>query len=198
MSRSELILGYWFGTSSDPAVVFKTQSAKWFNGGKAVDNEIREHFMDDVRGALEGELDDWLDAPRSCMALVILLDQFTRNVYRGTPRAFSGDPDALGAAEHAIKAGYEADLEFHHRVFLYVPFEHSESLAVQDRGVQHFDRLVVDSGPHLETATTYRNYATAHRDIVARFGRFPHRNGILARDSTAEEVAFLKTPGSSF
>lgn len=198
MRRSEEVLEYWFGPSDDPAEVFAAQSQRWFRGGAAVDAEIEARFGDTMKAALAGELDGWLEAPRSCMAAVILLDQFTRNVFRGTPQAFSGDPQALAAAEHAIHAGYEAKLGVHHRSFLYIPFEHSERLAVQDRGVAHYVRLIEEDGPCLDRAKLFHDYAIQHRDIIARFGRFPHRNGILGRQSTAEEIEFLKEPGSSF
>ena len=123
------------------------------------------------------------------MALVILLDQFPRNLFRGQARAFAGDARALALAKRAVAAGLDEAMPRAHRLFLYMPFEHSEDLADQETCIERMTAL---------GSAGYLDYARRHRDIIARFGRFPHRNAALGRDSTAEEIAFLKEPGSSF
>lgn len=174
------ILAFWF---SDDV------KAKWFGGGESFDAELRERFDGLLQKAKLGELAHWSENPEGALALVILLDQLSRNIHRGTPEAFAADPTALAIAKHAIAHGYDLRLTPEGRGFLYMPFEHSEVLADQERGVALFEAL------GLEEAL---DYMRRHREIIARFGRFPHRNAILGRSSTAEEIEFLKQPGSSF
>ena len=174
--RAEEVLQFWFG--QDPK--------RWFEKNATFDAEIRTRFL-----PLYEELssnDDWLSAPRDCLARIIVLDQFPRNMFRGTPRAFASDPLALAAAKHAVAKGFDRDMPAVEKQFLYLPFEHSEALADQERACELMKTLNED----------LYGWAVKHKVIVERFGRFPHRNQILGRESTPEEIEFLKQPGSGF
>lgn len=194
--RWEDVLSYWFGELESNGMPAEGRQKLWFDPPPGTDEEVRSRFGDDVARALRGELAHWADSPNGLTALVLLLDQFTRNIHRGTPAAFSGDERALALAREAVTAGIDADMPTIHRVFLYIPFEHAEDLATQDEGVAHFDRLlsVVPESVRQRVAG-FRQYAVAHRDVIARFGRFPHRNAILGRESTAEELDYLQEHG---
>ena len=137
---------------------------------------------------MRGELERWRSTPLAALALVVVLDQFSRNMFRGTPRAFAGDPAALAAATSMVERSFDRLLSAQERIFVYLPFEHAEDLAAQRRSLALFDALDPDD----------MEYARRHYEIIARFGRFPHRNAILGRESTAEEAEFLEQPGSSF
>jgi uncharacterized protein (DUF924 family) len=176
----EHILAFWFSDDVRP---------KWWVKEDAFDDEMRERFGAALEAALSGAFDDWTERPEGALALVILLDQAPRNCYRGTPGAFSADDKALGIAKDAIARGYDLALPAEWRNFLYMPFQHSERLEDQERGVELFAANDVADG---------LKFMRAHRDIIARFGRFPHRNAILGRASTPEELDFLQQPGSSF
>ena len=176
------VLRFWFGGDAEYGVAHK----RWFQKDPAFDAEVRARFS-----KLHEELSAsraWLDVPHECLARIVVLDQFPRNMFRGTPRAFASDALALTAARHAIASGFDRDWLNVEKIFAYLPFEHSESLADQERacalmrplGEEQFD------------------YALRHHRIIERFGRFPHRNAILGRASTAEEMEFLKLPGSGF
>ena len=154
----------------------------------ALDEAIRARFLPTYEAAVAGELEGWLDEPNSCLAYVIVLDQFSRNMFRGTGRMFAADEQARRATERALERGYDRQLPEARRSFLYMPLMHSEDLADQDRCVELFEAQGGDSA----------SFARAHRDIIARWGRFPHRNALLGRTSTPEELAFLEQPGSSF
>ena len=174
------ILTFWFSPDVKP---------KWFTGGESFDAELRQRFGAVLEQARRGAFAHWADSPDGALALVIVLDQFPRNIHRGTPEAFAADPVALAAAKQAIAQGYGGGLAPDGQAFLYMPFQHSEVLADQDQGVALFEALGVDE---------YTDFMRRHRDIIARFGRFPHRNAILGRSSTSEETEFLQQPGSSF
>jgi uncharacterized protein (DUF924 family) len=179
------VLRFWFGQGG--------RRTEWFAKDAQFDARIAEEFLALHGQASAGALERWQAAPPDCLALIVVLDQFPRNMFRGTPRAFATDSLALGAAQHAVARRYDAALGPCERLFLYLPFEHAESLAMQDRACE----LLQPLSAFPETHDAYR-YAVAHRDIIARFGRFPHRNAILGRASTPEELEFLKGPGSSF
>ncbi len=185
---AQAVLDYWFGAEGDPARDF------WFTKREAADREIAQRFGPLIERALRGELADWAAQPRSALAQILLLDQFTRNAFRDTPRAFAGDARALRAATAMIGARQDAALPPQWRAFVYMPFEHAEDLAMQDEAVRLFTRLAAEA-PALQQMLAY---AQKHREVVDRFGRFPHRNAILGRQSTAEEAAFLREPGSRF
>lgn len=180
MQDIERILFFWFEESSEK---------QWFGKDLEFDADIRQRFGDLVEAAMAGTLDHWCDSPRSALAYILLLDQFTRNIYRGMAKAFAADAKARAATERTLSEGWHEDWPEAYKVFLYLPLEHSEDLADQERCVALFEAL----GDAEKT-----DYAVRHRDIVQRFGRFPHRNAILGRESTAAELDFLKQPGSSF
>jgi uncharacterized protein (DUF924 family) len=174
------ILDFWFSEDVKP---------KWFDGGETFDAELRHRFGALLEKARLGELAHWAGTPEGALAVVIVLDQLSRNIHRGAPEAFAADAQALAAAKQAIAQGFDLRLSSQMRGFLYMPFEHAETLADQDRGVALFEAL---------GDKDLLDYMRRHRDIIARFGRFPHRNAILGRGSTAEEIEFLKQPGSRF
>jgi uncharacterized protein (DUF924 family) len=157
----------------------------WFEKNEAFDNGFRTRFLAAHTAAARGELDGWLETPEGALALILLLDQFPRNCFRGSPRMFATDAKAVSVAEAAIAAGHDLALPEDIRVFVYLPFEHAEDLALQERCVALCAPLRAD----------YLRFAVVHRDIIARFGRFPHRNAVLGRDSSAEELAFLAEGG---
>jgi uncharacterized protein (DUF924 family) len=191
MSRVEKILEFWFGKPQDPE--YGKSRKIWFTKDAEFDETVRSHFLADYEMAAQGLLDDWKDAPESCLALILLLDQFPRNLFRATPQAFATDPQALDAAEHAIDRGYDKQMLPVKRWFFYLPFEHSEKLEHQQQAIALFRQLSDDP----ESASAI-DYAERHRAIIERFGRFPHRNAILGRKSTPEEREFLQQPGSGF
>lgn len=177
------ILRFWFD---------ETEERFWFARNDDFDRTIRDRFGSTVAAAAEGRLDHWAATPRGALALVLLLDQFPRNLFRGSSRAFATDAAALATARAAIDRGLDLDpaLERRQRVFFYLPFMHSESLADQEACV----RLMRERGG----SEVNIDFAERHRAIIERFGRFPHRNAVLGRQSTPEELAFLQQPGSSF
>jgi uncharacterized protein (DUF924 family) len=174
------ILHFWFG---------QLGPARWFKPDPALDEEIARRFgavYDELR---RGVADDWRISAQGILAAIIVLDQFSRNMFRGTPRAFATDSAALCLATMAIDTQLDRSLSTSERQFLYMPFQHAEDRAIQTRSVQLFETL---------GDADVLDYARRHRSVVERFGRFPHRNAILGRASTAEEIEFLKQPGSSF
>ena len=187
--RPDDVLLFWFGAPAERGKRHK----RWFEKSDAFDREVRERFLHPYEAGFEGKLSGWKAEPRDCLALIVLLDQFPRNMFRGTPRAFAADPVALDTARYAVEQGYDKVLLPVERLFAYLPFEHSESLADQLRACE----LIKPLERFPETDDAYR-YALAHLDVIQRFGRFPHRNAILGRASTPEESDFLKQPGSSF
>jgi uncharacterized protein (DUF924 family) len=186
------ILHFWFGAPG--STIRGAFREAWFRKDPAFDEEIRRHFLAATEAAARGEHDRWQSDPDGALALLILLDQFPRNLHRGSPRAFAADPKARAVADAAIGRGFDRGRPAAERLFFYLPFEHSEALPDQDRSVELF-RTLAGSEPWIETAIAS---AIKHRDIIRRFGRFPHRNQALGRESTEEEIAFLKEPGSSF
>ncbi len=197
--RCRDLLACWFGDGDTNAAVIAARAAQWFGGGPTVDAEIRERFAHSHAAAVAGALESWLALPLGRLALVILADQVSRHLFRGDPRAFAQDALALGWATDGIAAGIERDLRAIERMFLYLPLEHSESLADQQRSVALFRSLAASVAPEERAAFDgFTEYAERHHAIIARFGRFPHRNAILGRSSTPEEIAFLREPGSSF
>jgi uncharacterized protein (DUF924 family) len=195
----DTLLDFWFGTEPDDAVVAKAQASLWWSKNKLTDDEIRSRFEAQVRAAAQGELDPWAATARGRLALILLLDQLPRNIYRETAQAFRHDGKALALSLEGLDLGKDRQLRPIQRVFFYLPLEHSECLAHQERSVECFSDLVATvPAEHKSIFEEYLNFAVRHRDIIARFGRFPHRNEILGRASTAEESAFLAEPGSSF
>jgi len=186
------VLDFWFG---EPGSAEHGSARKvWFAKDDGFDAAIRDRFGVLIERALRGELEAWGAAAETALAQILLLDQFTRNAYRGTPRSFAGDARALAAASRMVGARQDQALPAFMRGFVYLPFEHAESLAMQDEAIRLLRRLCDESadGPSM------LDYAHRHRAVIERFGRFPHRNEILGRRSTAEEVAYLARPGSGF
>ena len=186
------ILAFWFGRPDDPA--HGQARSVWFRKDAGFDEEIRSRFLADVETALAGQLAHWAATPDGLLALLILLDQFPRNLFRGEARAFAGDEQARELAATAIADGWDKPLLAVEKLFLYLPLEHSESLADQQRSLALFTELAaVHAG-----CEGFLDYATRHFEVIARFGRVPHRNAALGRDSTADEAAYLAQPGSGF
>ncbi len=181
------VLGFWFGP--EPGAV----RPQWFRKDAAFDGEVRRRFGALHAAAARRELEAWRASPEPMLALVVILDQFSRNLHRDDARAFAQDAYARDCAVEALRRGDDLLLLPVQRQFLYLPFEHSEDLADQDRGVE-----LMRSLEGFEPTRGLTEWAVKHRDIVARFGRFPHRNAALGRASTDEEVAFLREPGSGF
>jgi uncharacterized protein (DUF924 family) len=191
MSQAKAILEFWFGHPEEPS--YGKPRTFWFSKTPDFDRELASRFLEDYQKAAAGFLDDWVDWPETCLALILLLDQFPRNMFRGTPQAFATDWEALSAAQQAVARGYDREFLPVQRWFIYLPFEHSESLEDQRRCVKLFQQISHDP----ESASAIE-YAFKHMEIIDRFGRFPHRNNILGRTSTPEEIEFLKQPGSLF
>jgi len=183
---AQAVLDFWFGSGGI--------RAEWFRKDPAFDAQIRERFGAWVDRAVAGELADWQASPQAALARIVLLDQFTRNIHRGSARAFAGDALALAAARAMVASGQDAMLPPVPRAFVYMPFEHAEDLAAQNEAVRLFTALAAQA-PELDENL---DYARRHRAIIERFGRFPHRNAALGRPSTPEEAAFLQQPGSGF
>ncbi|MBH8563895.1 DUF924 domain-containing protein [Nostoc sp. CENA67] len=191
MTQAQTILGFWFGHPQE--IDYGKPKPYWFKKTPEFDEKLRDLFLEDYQKAAAGYLDDWIDSPESCLALILLLDQFPRNMFRGTPDAFATDWEALSAAQHAVAQSYDHQLLPVQRWFIYLPFEHSENLDHQRQCVKLFQRLSDDPD-----SAGVIDYAFSHMQIIERFGRFPHRNSILGRASTPEEKEFLQQPGSTF
>ena len=191
-AAAQAVLDFWFGAEGEPE--HGRLRALWFRKSEATDRTIAARFGSLIERALRGELGAWASEAPSALAQILLLDQFTRNAFRDTPRAFAGDTRALRAASAMVGARQDEALAPEQRSFVYLPFEHAEGLAMQDEAVRLFTRLAA-AAPAMHEALAY---AHKHREVVVRFGRFPHRNAILGRQSTAAELAFLREPGSRF
>lgn len=184
------VLDFWFG-APDSADFGKTRPL-WFTKSDATDELIRKQFGTTVETALSGQLGRWVTTLRGTLATIVVLDQFTRNIYRNTPRSFDGDPDALRLASAVVDRGDDRLLTLVERWFVYMPFEHSEFLNDQRESVRLSEQLAQDG------LAEPLPWAIKHFDVIQRFGRFPHRNSILGRESTPEEIEFLKQDGSRF
>jgi uncharacterized protein (DUF924 family) len=195
----EAVLEFWFGTNPDDAVVAKEKSALWWSKNPQMDDEIRQRFETLVKKADAGELADWQATAQGRLALILLTDQFPRSIYRDAAKAFAYDAKALAWCQDGLQQGLDRKLRPIERVFFYLPLEHSEELDHQEQAVKQFRELLDQAGTEQkEVFAEYLKFAISHRDIIARFRRFPHRNKILGRESTPEELAFLNRPGSSF
>ena len=189
------VLEFWFGRGATAAEINAEKEALWWSKNDALDREITARFAPLVAAVAAGGRSEWEASPRGQLALIICTDQFPRNMHRGSPEAFAHDPFALRIAKRCDAA----QLRPIERVFAYLPFEHSEELAEQERSVALFEKLAADAPPSEQKlfADTL-DFARKHYDIIKRFGRFPHRNAALGRETSAEEAAFLREPGSSF
>jgi uncharacterized protein (DUF924 family) len=199
-SRIDEVLSLWFGVADQAP---EARQKRWFVADPAFDDELRRRFGDTLGAAARGELDAWADTPRGALALVIVLDQFSRNIFRGSGHAFSQDARALKVARAAL-AAHDAALSWMERYFLRMPFMHAEDRLVQRESVETFRALHAEAiaagapAGDLAALAAAVDYAQRHAVIIERFGRYPHRNAILERTSTGEEVEFLAEPGSRF
>lgn len=191
--KPQEVLDFWFLPPGSEG--YGKQRDVWFRKDDKFDAEIARRFGPAIEQAVSGGLREWdQEGPHGTLARILLLDQFTRNAGRGTPAAFAGDALALAAAQQLVASGADQALAPVQRAFAYMPFEHAEDAAMQERSVELFTALA-QQNPGFEVTL---DYAHRHRGVIARFGRFPHRNPILGRASTPEETAYLATPGSGF
>jgi uncharacterized protein (DUF924 family) len=191
-AQARAVFDFWFQPS--PGQQADAPRREWFQKDDAFDREIAQRFGDQIDQALAGGLHGWeAECPQSALARILVLDQFCRNVYRGTPLAFAGDHQALQAALDMVDAEQDLELPPLRRAFVYLPFEHAEDMAMQEQAVALFTRMEDSKG-----IAGMLDYAKRHREVIRRFGRFPHRNAILGRTSTPAEAEFLKQPGSGF
>lgn len=193
------LLDWWFGPGGSAAEVAAARSTLWFGKRDSQDAEARERFGALVEQALAGDLADWAAQPQGWLALILLLDQLPRMLHRGSALAFAGDLRARQLVFDGLDSDRELALAPIQRVFVYLVLEHAEDLLLQDEAIRRFTRLC-DAAPAGERAqfADYLDYAERHQRVIARFGRFPHRNAALGRPSSAEELAFLREPGSRF
>ncbi len=189
--RARAVLDFWFGAAGEPGD--GTVRSEWFAAQPEFDARIAASFGETIEAALAGECDAWGRSAQTACALVIVVDQFTRNVFRGTPRMFAGDRLALDTARRIVAERWDERYDALHRWFCYMPFEHSESIDDQRESLRLFGAL----RDHPLAGGAWR-WAKSHHDVIERFGRFPHRNEILGRASTPDEIAFLREPGSRF
>lgn len=195
----EAVLSFWFRDSGASAPKIDRRMDTWFGSDPAFDAEIQESFGDDVDKATRGELDHWATTPRGRLALILLIDQFRRNLFRGTAEAFSADSKALKLCLEGAIQGQDQGLDAIQRAFFYMPLQHAESMKVQTKSVALFNQLAEAVSPTFrETFLTIAHFAELHHDIVAQFGRFPHRNAILGRENTPAENEFLSGDSPDF
>ncbi len=193
------VLDFWFADSAQSGDALRERSRVWFAKDEALDRRIAERFGALVDAASGGELDGWTQTPRGTLALLIALDQFPRNLYRGDARAFAGDAKAQGITLAAIARGEDRLLQPVERVFGYLPLEHAEDLDLQDRCMALFEALLAQAPMEMhDSFESFLGYARKHREVIARFGRFPHRNAALSRESTPAELEYLAEPGTGF
>ncbi len=184
---------FWFGELDARGMSPGDRRKLWFRGGAEHDERCRQQFGEACAEAIDGGLGEWEASDAGVVALVLLLDQFPRNIYRGTPRAFDGDPRARALSLEWVEHGHYQRLPASHQVFLFMPLEHSERIEDQDTCVTLFNQLAATTGSEL--ILDFSRYAVAHREVIARFGRFPHRNEILGRESSSAELAWLEEHG---
>lgn len=198
-ARITAILDFWIGEAGNDPVAAKKQTRRWYQSTPESDTEISSRFGADLAAAERGQLAEWRATADGSLALVILLDQFSRNVFRGTARAFANDDAALEVARAAIDAGQYDDLSIIGKVFLLHPFHHSERLSDHDVCVNGYEALLEMSAPEWQPLLeNFLSYAREHRDVVAQFGRFPHRNAVLGRETTEAEQAYLDGGGRRY
>jgi len=193
------VLDFWFSGSDLDSPTVDSRMDRWFGSEPELDAEIIERFGDLVQRASTGDLDAWVQNPLGRLALIILLDQFRRNIYRGEPEAFARDNLALKICIEGTMAGDHKQLSAEHRMFFFMPLQHAESLKIQEKSVSIYNALAQSvSGTLQETFATCAQFAELHRDIIAEFGRFPHRNVILGREDSSAETAYLSGNVPSF
>jgi uncharacterized protein (DUF924 family) len=199
VDQPENVLAFWFGPPGSAAEIAGRQRTLWFGKSPANDQAVIERFSATLAAATAGQLDHWIHTPRGRLALVIVLDQFPHHIHRDQPQAFATDPQALALSLDALATNEDRQLAPIERVFLYLPLEHAESIDMQERSVSLYEQLAQEAADDERALfDNFLDYARKHLDVVARFGRFPHRNAILGRPSTPDEIEFLKQPGSRF
>lgn len=190
-ARAQAVLDFWFGAPGTPQ--HGTSRMIWFKKDDAFDAEIRNRFTADYEAARDGTYDDWADHAHGGLALLILLDQFPRNMFRNDPRSFATDEKALQVAQAMVARSDDKDLTKEEQFFVYLPYEHSEDLEMQKRCLE-----LTAAMPQGTAESSPYHWAKQHYDVIAKFGRFPHRNKILGRENTPEEEAYLAEPGAGF
>ncbi len=199
MPTPDAILEFWFGQLDDDGLADEATSQRWFKKDPDFDAEIRERFLEVYENIAKGELDDWNETPHGRLAVVIVLDQFSRNMFRDDKKMYAMDRTCQDLVLAGLSQDVDQYLKGHQRVFFYMPLMHAEQLRLQNRCVALFEEMVRTASPRQKDRFMQNvEFAKRHRDIIERFSRFPHRNDILGRKSTPEEEAFLKEPGSSF
>ncbi len=197
--RIDEILSFWFKEQALSAPQIDRRMDTWFSEDSVFDHEIEKEFLDDIERASKGELNYWADEPRGRLALIILIDQFRRNIYRNTAKAFSKDKLALKLCVEGAMEKKDKGLTPIQKVFFYMPLQHAESAKVQAKSVELFMRLAESVSPtYRETFLTIAQFAELHRDIIDQFGRFPHRNELLGRENTPEEDEYLAGDSPDF
>ncbi len=193
------VLTFWFGSGQTVQDINNDKKKVWWNKNEEIDREISDRFRALVNAVADSELDHWRESAKGLLASIICTDQFPRNIYRGSSKSFSFDSVGLELAQQIVATGADLELTTIQRVFAYLPFEHSEDLAMQTRAMDLFQQLLQDAAiEDQEIFTGFLGYARRHYEVIERFGRFPHRNEILDRESTDLEKVFLTQPGSSF
>ncbi len=192
VARIDAILAFWFREAELSAPQVDRRMDTWFSEDALLDHEISDKFLDDVEAASAGQLEHWADEPRGRLALILLLDQFRRNIYRGTAKAYALDKKALKLCVEGAIEKKDDGLSPIEKVFFYMPLQHSESPKVQAKSVELFTRLAEAVTPtYRETFQTIAHFAELHADIIDAYGRFPHRNAVLGRENTPEEAEYL-------
>jgi uncharacterized protein (DUF924 family) len=191
-SRAQKIFDFWFEGVNDDKSIDLALMDKWFKSDSALNEHLEKEFGEDLKLAIDGKLRHWEHDPKDALSLILLLDQFTRNIYKNTPSAFKHDQKALDITVRCINKGFDKKMWPVHRLFYYLPLEHSESLFVQDFSVKKFNELKTDSKEGLqEFGEIVYQHAISHREVIRQFGRFPTRNKILGRKTTVQEEKYL-------
>ena len=199
MIRYREVLDFWFGDDAFTPAGIKLANKRWFSGGSEFDTEIRQRFGDLVQRARNGDLDQWREQPESSLALILVCDQFPRNLYRGSPEAFASDSMAVEVLMASLARDFHLALHPVERIFMYLPFEHAENVTLQRRCVTLCTELRETADPEWRGVFDgFLEYAQAHLEVIERFGRFPHRNTVLNREPTAEETEYLEQGGRTF
>jgi uncharacterized protein (DUF924 family) len=197
--RIDEVLDFWFGELNELGCSSPEHRKRWWTKSDAFDEVIRSQFLGDYEAIVAGDREAWRNTAHGALAFIIVLDQFSRNMFRGTPKMFAADELARDVCCEGIDAGFDTELSFDERVFFYLPLEHSEEIANHRQCIDLFNVLLDCCPEPLEAdAKNYLGFAQRHKAIIDRFGRYPHRNETLGRPSTPEEIQFLKEPNSSF
>ncbi|MEO0721044.1 MAG: DUF924 family protein [Pseudomonadota bacterium] len=200
LASAQDVLDFWIGSAADDSEALEVRDRLWFRKSEASDETIRAAFGQTLDVLAAGMALTWAErGPRDRLAAIISLDQFSRNIHRGTSQAFANDADALQLCKKGLMKGDDAGLKEIERIFFYLPLEHSERQADQALSVANFEKLAQSARPEFRAyADKTLSYAISHKSVIDQFGRFPHRNGILGRESTPEELDYLSRPGAGF